>query len=67
MPAPTLSVVIPVYNEEAGLPALFDRLYAAPAAMRTSSVSIFVTAARHVPSAFRKSGKIPGNNETDEG
>jgi undecaprenyl-phosphate 4-deoxy-4-formamido-L-arabinose transferase len=26
---PFLSVVVPVYNEEAGLPALFDRLYAA--------------------------------------
>jgi undecaprenyl-phosphate 4-deoxy-4-formamido-L-arabinose transferase len=26
---PEISVVIPVYNEEAGLPALFDRLYAA--------------------------------------
>ncbi|HEX4780179.1 MAG TPA: glycosyltransferase [Usitatibacter sp.] len=29
MPAPRLSVVIPVYNEEAVLPALFARLYAA--------------------------------------
>jgi undecaprenyl-phosphate 4-deoxy-4-formamido-L-arabinose transferase len=29
MPAPILSVVIPVYNEEDGLPALFDRLYPA--------------------------------------
>ena len=28
-PAPELSVVIPVYNEEAGLPALFARLYPA--------------------------------------
>ena len=28
-PAPQLSVVIPVYNEAAGLPALFDRLYPA--------------------------------------
>src|ERR1700694_6228540 len=27
--APMLSVVIPVYNEEPGLPALFDRLYPA--------------------------------------
>lgn len=27
--APTLSVVVPVYNEEAGLPALFARLYPA--------------------------------------
>ena len=29
MTAPQLSVVIPVYNEEAGLPALFARLYPA--------------------------------------
>ncbi len=29
MTAPRLSVVIPVYNEEAALPALFDRLYPA--------------------------------------
>ena len=29
MPRPQLSVVIPVYNEEAGLPALFARLYPA--------------------------------------
>jgi undecaprenyl-phosphate 4-deoxy-4-formamido-L-arabinose transferase len=29
MMLPYLSVVIPVYNEEAGLPALFERLYAA--------------------------------------
>ena len=26
---PTLSIVIPVYNEEDGLQALFDRLYPA--------------------------------------
>jgi undecaprenyl-phosphate 4-deoxy-4-formamido-L-arabinose transferase len=29
MPAPLLSVIIPVYNEEEGLPALFARLYPA--------------------------------------
>ncbi|WP_300450779.1 glycosyltransferase [Accumulibacter sp.] len=29
MSSPEISVVIPVYNEEAGLPALFDRVYAA--------------------------------------
>jgi undecaprenyl-phosphate 4-deoxy-4-formamido-L-arabinose transferase len=29
MPAPELSVIIPVYNEEDGLPALFARLYSA--------------------------------------
>ena len=27
--APDISVVIPIYNEEAGLPALFARLYPA--------------------------------------
>ena len=29
MPSPELSVIVPVYNEEAGLPALFARLYPA--------------------------------------
>ena len=29
MPTPKLSIVIPVYNEEPGLPALFARLYPA--------------------------------------
>ena len=29
MPSPDLSVVIPVYNEEEGLAALFARLYPA--------------------------------------
>ena len=29
MSQPTLSIVIPVYNEEEGLPALFARLYPA--------------------------------------
>ena len=29
MSSPEISVVIPVYNEEAGLPALFDRVYTA--------------------------------------
>ena len=28
MALPQLSVVVPVYNEAAGLPALFERLYA---------------------------------------
>jgi len=41
-PDPVLSVVIPVYNEEAGLPALFARLYAALDALRTSYEIIFV-------------------------
>jgi undecaprenyl-phosphate 4-deoxy-4-formamido-L-arabinose transferase len=42
MPAPELSVVIPVYNEEAGLQALFDRLYAALDALAVRYEVIFV-------------------------
>src|SRR6185295_13935139 len=37
-----LSVVIPVYNEEAGLPALFTRLYAALDALHVPYEVIFV-------------------------
>jgi undecaprenyl-phosphate 4-deoxy-4-formamido-L-arabinose transferase len=40
--APQLSVVIPVYNEEAGLPALFARLYPALDALRIPYEVIFV-------------------------
>jgi undecaprenyl-phosphate 4-deoxy-4-formamido-L-arabinose transferase len=39
---PRLSVVIPVYNEEAGLPALFDRLYPSLDALGESYEVIFV-------------------------
>jgi undecaprenyl-phosphate 4-deoxy-4-formamido-L-arabinose transferase len=39
---PNLSVVIPVYNEEAGLPALFARLYPALDALRVPYEVIFV-------------------------
>ena len=39
---PSLSVVIPVYNEEAGLPALFARLYPALDALRVPYEVIFV-------------------------
>ena len=39
---PTLSVVIPVYNEEAGLPALFARLYPALDALQLHYEVIFV-------------------------
>ncbi|MEO8187808.1 MAG: glycosyltransferase [Burkholderiaceae bacterium] len=39
---PQLSVVIPVYNEEQGLPALFARLYAALDALRISYEVIFI-------------------------
>ena len=38
----TLSVVIPVYNEEPGLPALFDRLYPALDALGVTYEVIFV-------------------------
>ena len=40
--APTLSVVIPVFNEEAGLPALFARLYPALDALEVGYEVIFV-------------------------
>ncbi|HTP99129.1 MAG TPA: glycosyltransferase [Casimicrobiaceae bacterium] len=42
MTQPTLSVVIPVYNEEAGLPALFVRLYPALDALGIPYEVIFV-------------------------
>jgi len=42
MTQPQLSVVIPVYNEEAGLPALFGRLYPALDALGVGYEVIFV-------------------------
>jgi undecaprenyl-phosphate 4-deoxy-4-formamido-L-arabinose transferase len=42
MAHPQLSVVVPVYNEEPGLPALFARLYPALDALGTSYEVIFV-------------------------
>jgi undecaprenyl-phosphate 4-deoxy-4-formamido-L-arabinose transferase len=42
MPVPKLSVVIPVYNEEAVLPALFARLYPALDALDASYEVIFI-------------------------
>ncbi|MCC7327369.1 MAG: glycosyltransferase [Burkholderiales bacterium] len=42
MSIPRLSVVVPVYNEEAGLPALFLRLYPALDALATPYEVIFV-------------------------
>ena len=39
---PRLSVVIPVFNEEAGLPALFERLYAALDKLGTTYEVLFV-------------------------
>ena len=40
--APSLSVVIPVYNEEAGLAALFDRLYPALDRLGVAYEAVFV-------------------------
>ncbi|MHB0991572.1 MAG: glycosyltransferase [Burkholderiales bacterium] len=42
MSAPALSVVIPVYNEEAGLAVLFERLYPALDALGVSYEVIFI-------------------------
>ena len=42
MGSPDLSIVIPVYNEEPGLPALFARLYPALDALQVSYEVIFV-------------------------
>src|SRR5499425_2069227 len=42
MSAPQLSVVIPVFNEEAGLQALFDRLYPALDKLGTTYEVLFV-------------------------
>src|ERR1700742_2233351 len=39
---PELSIVVPVYNEEAGLAALFSRLYPALDALDTSYEVIFI-------------------------
>src|SRR4029079_3172547 len=51
MPEPMLSVVIPVYNEEAGLAALFARLYPALDGMRLPYEIIFVHDGSHDRSA----------------
>lgn len=42
MSHPELSIIIPVYNEEAGLPALFARLYPALDALGTSYEVVFI-------------------------
>ncbi|MBU1235812.1 MAG: glycosyltransferase [Gammaproteobacteria bacterium] len=42
MKAPEVSVIIPVYNEESGLQALYDRLYPALDALGTSYEVIFI-------------------------
>src|SRR4029077_1941847 len=48
---PRVSVVVPVYNEEAVLPALFARLYPALDALGTSYEVIFVNDGSHDRSA----------------
>ncbi len=42
MSAPEISVIVPVYNEEAGLPALFDRLYPALDALQSPYEIVFI-------------------------
>jgi undecaprenyl-phosphate 4-deoxy-4-formamido-L-arabinose transferase len=42
MRTPDVSVIIPVYNEEAGLPALFERLYPALDALPVSYEVLFI-------------------------
>jgi undecaprenyl-phosphate 4-deoxy-4-formamido-L-arabinose transferase len=42
MSHPEISVIVPVYNEEASLPALFDRLYPALDALGTSYEVVFI-------------------------
>ena len=42
MSTPDVSVIIPVYNEEAGLQALFDRLYPALDKLQTSYEIVFI-------------------------
>ncbi len=42
MTSPELSIIIPIYNEEDGLAALFDRLYPALDALKTTYEIIFV-------------------------
>ncbi len=42
MNEPEISVIVPVYNEEAGLPALFARLYPALDALNTSYEIVFI-------------------------
>jgi undecaprenyl-phosphate 4-deoxy-4-formamido-L-arabinose transferase len=49
--APQLSVVVPVYNEETGLPALFARLYPALDALAIPYEVIFVNDGSHDRSA----------------
>jgi len=61
--SPDLSVVIPVFNEEAGLPELFRRLYGALDALQRSYEVIFVddgSADRSVAGLREQFSKRPG-------
>ncbi len=58
MAAPQLSVVIPVYNEEAGLQELFDRLYPALDKLRVAFEIIFVNDGSRDRSAAILSGQF---------
>ena len=51
MNAPEISVIVPVYNEAAGLPALFDRLYPALDALGAAYEIIFINDGSHDRSA----------------
>ena len=42
MPIPQVSVVVPVYNEEAALPALFARLYLALDKLGVAYEAVFI-------------------------
>ena len=56
--SPLLSVVIPVYNEEAGLPALFARLYPALDALQIRYEVIFVNDGSRDQSAALLQGAV---------
>ena len=51
MTTPEISVIIPVYNEEAGLPALFARLYPALDALEAGYEVVFINDGSHDRSA----------------
>jgi undecaprenyl-phosphate 4-deoxy-4-formamido-L-arabinose transferase len=51
MQTPDLSVIIPVYNEEEGLPALFSRLYASLDALHMAYEIVFINDGSHDRSA----------------
>ncbi|MFZ1905391.1 MAG: glycosyltransferase [Steroidobacteraceae bacterium] len=55
---PDISVVIPVYNEEEGLPLLFERLYAALDALARSYEVVFVDDGSHDSSVVELRGQF---------